>query len=142
MKPGGGAGKSLITKIQNLQDQASKLALPRDLQQKTPRQRQNLLGWMSVSQEIMRATHLQTYKILNIGKPAELNELMPMNTNGLRMTEHKKLDRKPKWLNKTKLTRATFRSRAYTYNTLPKEVTKQPTVKKFKKSLKTYMRKI
>ena len=96
---------------------------------------------MPVTQEILRATHLQTYKVLNKGKPAELKELMPMNTNGLRMSEHKKLDKKPKELNKTKLTRATYRSRAYTYNTLPKEVTKQPTVIKFKKSLKTYMNK-
>ena len=88
---------------------------------------------MTVEEEIKRATHLQTFKILNRGKPAELNQLMPMNNNGLRMTEHKKLGTKPKWLSKTKLTRSIFRSRAYYFNTLPMDVTKQPTVIKFKK---------
>ena len=98
-----------------------------------------MLGWLPVAEEVKRATMIQTYKILNLAKPAELHELMPMNQNGMRMTKQKKLDTKPRWLNATKLTRSTFRSRSYTYNTLPKEVTMQPDVKKFKKHLKKYL---
>lgn len=66
---------------------------------------------------------------------------MPMNKKGLRMTEHRKLDNKPKWPNTNKLTKSTIRSRAYYFNTLPKEVTQQTTIQKFKKSLKKYMMK-
>ena len=45
----------------------------------------------------------------------------------------------PKCLTETKLTRSTHRSRAYAYNNLPKTVTQQTELKKFKKELKKQM---
>ena len=63
---------------------------------------------------------------------------MPLNHKNLRIKNHNKLDSKPKWLGKNKLTRSTFRYRAYHWNTLPKEITSQVEYHKFKKSLKKY----
>ena len=72
------------------------------------------------------ATHLQTYKVLNTRQPEEMAVLMKMNTNGLRIAEHKKLDAKPKYLTTKKIIISTFHARSYLYNTLPKCVTTQP----------------
>ena len=63
-----------------------------------------VLKWLSVQGDITRATHLQTYKVINMKSPAVLHELMPMNTRAQRIAEHRKLSTKPKWLTKTKIT--------------------------------------
>ena len=136
----GGAPRSLISKIQKIQEQASKLAVPHKHRNKNSRQREEILGWLSVQNEISRATLVQTYKIINGGKPEELASVMPINKKSPRIMEHKKLDNKPKWLNKNKTTRACYRNRAYEYNTLPKKVTTQENVKKFKKELKEFFK--
>ena len=136
----GGAPRALISRIQKIHDQASKLAVPHYLRNKNSRQREEILGWLSVSNEISRATLVQTFKIINGGKPEELAATMPVNKKSPRLMEHKKLDNKPKWLNKNKSTRACYRNRAYEFNTLPKKVTSQENVKKFKKELKEYFK--
>ena len=138
----GSASTTLLDKVQQLQNQAYKIAVPRDKQFKSARQRQKLLNWLPVRTEIERATHLMTYKIINSQSPQELAALMPTNTKGYRMTEHKKLACKPKYLCKNKLTRSLYRSRAYLYNTLPKKITTQPNATKLKKELKAYLKTI
>ena len=135
----GGAPKTQLRKIQQLQDQASKLALTKEHQKLSPRQREQLLGWLSIEKEIARATHLQTYKILTTGSPQEISSQMPTNEKNLRIISHNKLDTRPRWLGATKVTRSTYRNRAYSYNTLPKRLTAQPKIKTFKKDLKTYL---
>ena len=75
----GGAAKTLVSKVQLLQNQASKLALPRQYKYKTSRQRQNILGWLNIEDEVKRATFVQTFKILNFKKPQELASVMGMN---------------------------------------------------------------
>ena len=62
-----------------------------------------------------------------------------MNKNGLRIQEHRKFSKKPSWLNKNKLTKSTLWNRIYYYNTLPKNMTTLPTMKKIKKSLKKHL---
>ena len=133
-----GAAITLISKIKNLQDQTTKLSLPRELTNKKSRQRQKLMNWMSIEKEIQSATHKQTYKVLNWRIPEELSTRMPMNSNSLRMQTHQKLATKPKWVTQNKVNRASYRNRAYLYNTLPMIVTSQKTFKDFKKQLKKY----
>ena len=63
---------------------------------------------------------------------------MPRNMIGHIIQLQNKLGQKPRWLNSTKLIRSTYRSRAYSYNTLPGTVTSQLTLKKFKEALKSH----
>ena len=135
----GGAPKGLISNVQKLQNQATKLAVPAILKYKSDRQRQKYLSWFSIKDEILFATHVQTYKILNWGILEVLSSLMPKNTNQLRLQTHEKLDTKPKWLGTNAVTRASYRNCAYYYNTLPKNVTTQKDLPKFKKELKKIM---
>ena len=98
------------------------------------------MEWLSINNEVRRSTFVQTFKILNEGTPQEIASQMPRNEKSLRVKEHRKLDTKPRWLGKNKMTRASYRNRAYEYNVLPKKVTTQPEVKKFKKELKEWMK--
>ena len=141
MEQWGGAPKSILKNVQNLQDQVTRLTLPREYKEKSLRQRLQKMDWISVQKEVKRATYVQTYKILNQGVPQEMAIKMPMNEKSLRIKEHQKLGTKPRWLGKTKITRATYRNRAYEYNTLPKVVTTQPDLRKFKKELNKWMKK-
>ena len=59
----GGVKSSLIQKVQKLQDQASKLAVPKEFSFKSSRQRENILQWKSVQKEVIWATHCHTFKI-------------------------------------------------------------------------------
>ena len=129
----GGAAKTLRSKIQKLQDKASELALPRQYKFKSSSQRQKVLGWLSIEDEIYRSTCTLTYRILNEGIPQKMAELMPGNFKTLRIRDHKKLGTKPKWLGNNKLTKSLFRARAYYFNTLPPSITTLPNIKKFKK---------
>ena len=136
----GGVKLTLLNRVQDLQNQASKLAVPKDLMFKSNRQREKVLKWKSVKNEVLWATFVHTYKIINMGIPEELAVVMPRNNNGLRMSEQKKLAKKPSWLNRNKSTRASFRNRAYSFNTLPKNVTSQEKFKDFKKNIKKILR--
>ena len=136
---GGGVSQTLIKKLQGLQNQASKLAVPKQFSFKSNRQRETILKWKSIKNEILWATYCHTFKILNLGIPEELALVMPKNKNGLRMSSQNKLDKKPRWLSKNKATRASYRNRAYAYNTLPKVVTSQTIYKDFRKELKNYL---
>ena len=135
----GGAKQSHISMIQSLQDKASLLALPQQYQKMSSSQRQQALGWLNVRKEILRATMSFTQKIINTGKPEELASQMPTNEKNLRISEHKKLGTRPRWLGASKVTRATYRTRAYMYNTLPKALTTQIETHKFKKRLREYL---
>ena len=136
----GAAKKTLIAKVQLLQDKVTKLSLDKKLQIKSSRQRLAEMNWMNIRQEITFATHTLTYKIMNWGSPQEIESVMPKNTKNLRIESHIKLGTKPRWLTKTAQTRATFRSRSYYYNTLPKSITTQKTLSKFKKELRKHMK--
>ena len=136
----GGAQKTQINMVQKLQDQASKLALDKTHHKLNPRQRQQLLGWLNIKNEIIRATHTQTYKILHTGKPEEISTQMPENKKTLRIKDHKKLDTRPRWLGANKTTQSSYRCRAYQYNTLPARLTTLKDLKKFKKEIKEYLK--
>ena len=76
-------------------------------------------------------THIFTYRVLNESKPEEIATQMKINKKTLRISEHMKLDTRPRWLGKSRMTQSSYRNRAYQYNTLPKELTKNTEVKKF-----------
>ena len=135
----GGSPKTTISQIQKYQDQAAKLALPPIHNTKSTRQREKILNWLPVSQEIIRATHSLTHRILNSGNPQELSLLMPKNNNGLRISAQNKLGTNPKWLGQNKKNRNLYRSRAYLYNTLPQKLTTITEKYKFKKQMKKYL---
>ena len=58
---------------------------------------------------------------------------MPLNKMGMRIEKQKKLAKKPRWLDRTKVNRQSFRSRSYRYNTLPGEITQLESLKKIKR---------
>ena len=134
-----GALKNKIAQIQRLQDQATKLALPTAYHKHTPRQRHHVLNWFTIDKEITTSTLTFTHKVLNKGSPQEIATQMPPNTSSLRLIEHNKLGTKPRWLNANKVTRASYRSRAYFYNTLPGTLTSIKDHKKFKTKLKQHL---
>ena len=138
----GGAKATNITKLQNLQNSAAKLALKSNPRNNTMsnRQRHNELSWLMISEEIKYATMKLTHKILNKGKPEELTALMPANKNGLRIESQNKLNTKPKYLMKNRRTQNTFRNRAYIYNVLPGRITSLENHEKFKKWTKVHLR--
>ena len=86
----GGASKTLIQKVQNLQNQAAKLALPNNKYNLNSRQKHNLLNWHSIQTEIEIATHKFTWKIINYNIPEELAAQMPLNTTGKKDNTTKK----------------------------------------------------
>ena len=129
----GGSAKTLIAKIQSLQDQVSRISLSKEHRERSANQRQQILGWLPIHKEIIRATHVFTHKILNRQEPQELASLMPKNNKNLRISHHNKLATKPRWLGKCKLTRGTYRSRSYLFNTLPESLTFISVLSKLKK---------
>ena len=84
------------------------------------------------------ATLNMVHKIINKGVPAEIKELMPLNTVTSGLQIHRKLAAKPRSLNKNQLAKSTFRSRAYIYNILPGRITSLTDIKKFKKWSKVH----
>ena len=137
----GGIRKSCITKVQDLQSKAAKIALQGEKNnlKLSDSQRHSKLKWLSIQKEVEMATHKMTQKIINVGFPAYLNLMMPINLTAPRMQVHHKLSIKPKKLNSTELYRSTFRSRAYNFNTLPGSITSIRDPARFKKWTKTYM---
>ena len=81
------------------------------------------------------STHTQTWKILNLIIPEETASRMPRNMTGHIIQAQNKLARKPRWLDGNKIFRCSYRSRTYSYNTLPGSITSQTTLVKFKKAL-------
>ena len=82
----GGASKTVLSKIQLIQNQAAKLALSKDKYNLNSRQKQQLLNWHSIETEIEIATHKYTWKVINMKIPKELSSQMPLNQNGLRIS--------------------------------------------------------
>ena len=107
-------------------------ALGRDHFSKSNRQRSAMLKWLPLEQDIQFATAKMAYKILNEGVPEELAIKGPMNKNGKRIQDQRKCGQKPKWLNQNALAKSTRWNRLYFYNTLPKNLTMQQTLKKLK----------
>ena len=62
-----------------------------------------------------------------------------MNRGHLRIAEHMKFDKKPRYLNSTRNFQLSFRNRAYRYNTLPSALTKIKKKHQFKKWIKLYL---
>ena len=116
----------------------SKLTVPEKGQRLSSNQRQRLLGWLPVKQEILMANHKMTYKLINDNTPEELASVMPLNTEALRIKDKKKLGTKPSWLSKSKVAKSSYRGRAYTNNILPHYLTTEPKYSKFKTNIKIY----
>ena len=49
----------------------------------SPKQRQCLLSWLPIMQEVQIAAHKMTFKIINGGIPEEMSSLMPINDKSL-----------------------------------------------------------
>ena len=135
----GGAKKITIDLIDKEYKKATKTALGYDYRDKTHSQRLRELKWLPLDKEIIFATHKATYKILNWKVPLKMSSIMKMNNNHMRIQSQRKLGTKPNILNKNKLTRSTFRNRAYRYNTLPALVTSSDNISKFIKNLRAHM---
>ena len=135
----GGIDKTPMTKVQQVQDQACKLALGNTHPRDSTRKLQARLGWMPISKEVEMVTHLQTWKTLNTKIPEETAALMPMNETGNRMQAQRKLARKPRTLDRNLITRQSYRSRAYKYNVLPAAITGLQSYNKFKKAIKNHL---
>ena len=136
----GGTNQSNITIIQKLQDQAANIALKgtKNVEKLSMSQKHVKLKWLSIPMEVELATANMVHKVINKGVPAELKELMPMNTVTSRIQIHRKLAAKPRILNKNQLLKSTFRSRAYKFNTLPGRITSLTDHSKFKKWAKIH----
>ena len=104
----------------------------------SPRNRQRMLNWLLIEQEVEMAAARSTYSILLDKIPEEISSLMPQNLKGLRIRNQRKLSTKPSWLTKSILVCATFCTHAYKYNILPSEITQQTKYSKFKTDLKTH----
>ena len=94
---------NIIPMVQILQDQASKIATCREHPRDSARKRQARLGWLPISNEVDYPMFVQAWKMLNLGIPEELGVKMPNNLSGRRIQEQKKLGKKTKWLDKTKV---------------------------------------
>ena len=97
----GGCSKGLITKVQNLQEKAARIAGGREDEKKPILRIQKELKWLPIKTEIKIATFKQVYTILNKNTPAEILSVMPMNKNGRRIETQRKLATKPRWLGAT-----------------------------------------
>ena len=140
-KSWGGSKKSLIDKIQSIQDKVIKNTLGPAFYNKSSRQKHNKIGWLTVQGDIDQTTFKMTHRILNENIPEEIASKMPMNLKSLRIGLHRQLDTKPKWLTKKKVANNSFRARAYSYNTLPQKITSIIKSKDFKKELKSFLMK-
>ena len=109
----GGAGKTLISKVQNLQNQAAKVVLGYKAEKMSHNQRLNKLKWPTVNQEVKLATLRMTHGIIYRQTPEELSTKMPLNMRCWNVNGTRKLDTKPKHLNSNKLTQGTLRNRSY-----------------------------
>ena len=136
----GGVAKTLVNKVQLIQDRVTKSALGSTFSRKSSYQRQKEMNWLSVVEEIKLSTIRMTHKIAHRAIPEELASKMPLNVRNLRLTEAHKLDTKPRFLNKNTRTRASFRNRAYVFNTLPNRLTAISDPKRFNRWLKVFLR--
>ena len=136
----GGTTEANLTKIQAIQDKVTKVALGHKFDRLSSHQREAELGWRTVRQEVKLATLNMAHKVAHANIPEELNLKMPLNARNLRLKEANKFDTKPRCLDKNKLTRASFRNRAYIFNTLPNRLTAVKESKRFSKWLKVYLK--
>ena len=111
----GGCLKGTISKIQNLQEKAARIAYGSQDPRKSNRQIQTELGWLPIVDKIKLATFKMVYTIINKRIPEELAAKMPINSAGRRVQQQRKLATKPRWLGSTSLYSASFRNRAYHY---------------------------
>ena len=135
----GGVCKTLMEKVQKIQDRVAKSTLGQSGEKMSRSQRLKVLGWLTVEQEAKVSTMKFVHKILNKGVPEELALKMPPNLNITRFKKAKKLATKPKSLAKNKHTLSTFRSRAYFFNTLPNRITEIEDHKTFTKWVKVFL---
>ena len=107
----GKARKTLIdSNVQKIQNKVTQLTVPKAHMFKSSHQRENILNWRSVKDEVTLATHSLTYRILNLGIPQEILSVMPQNVKYMIIKSHKKLDTKQKWLGNMAISRSTYRN--------------------------------
>ena len=135
----GGTSMENLKLIQKQQDWASRLALGKEHAFKSSNQRQKMLNWLCIKDEVCYATLKMTHAIINTNDHKVFSELMPLNNSNLRLTDQQKLGTKPRFLMKNKQMENSFCLRAYQYNTLPAVLTQLRSKKLFKKNLKKFM---
>ena len=134
-----GVSAGLLTKIQDIQHRVAKSAMGFKGQKLSNSQRLRALGWLNIKQESTLATLRLVHKIINKSIPEELSVKMPINRTNPRLIEARKLQCKPKELNKNKRTLLSFRNRAYILNTIPHRITALQDSKRFNKWVKTFL---
>ena len=134
----GGCGKTQLTTLQNLQDKAMSMAIGKEANKMTLKQKLIRMGWRSMNEEIEYFTNLRVHKLINQKEDSEIKSLLTINKNGLHMQNARKLDPKPIKLIRSKAAKATLRNRAYQYNMIPTRLTMIRNPKIFKEQLKEY----
>ena len=115
----------------------TKLAAGKELPTDSPRMRQSRLGWLSISNEIDLATHVQTWKVINYKIPEEVAAKMTLNNTGKRIQQQRKLPHKTKkYWTKTRQSDKHIGHEPINTNTLPGDITLIQKLKKFKKTVK------
>ena len=94
----GGASKTMLSKLQDLQDRAATVTLGKKAGKQSKSQKLHTLGWPTVAQEVNLATNRLTHKVLHRKIPEELAIKMPQNERNWKIKKMIKLDTKPKWL--------------------------------------------
>ena len=135
-----GVGKTLINKVQDIQDRVAKQTIGKLGDKWSKNKRLTELGWLPVEKEAISATVRFAHKILHKNIPKQLSTKMPPNTRNLRLTEAHKFDTKPRMLNLTKKRSSSFRNRAYVLNTLPHRLTAIEDSKTFNKWTRVYLK--
>ena len=135
----GGALKTSLNKIQDIQDKTTKFILGKKGSKMSADQRRKELKWPSIQQEARLATLRITHTIVHQNIPEELSTRMPLNVRNLTIKKAYKLDTKPKHLNLNKRTQGSLRNRAYEFNTLPHRLTQLKDKHTFKKWLKKFI---
>ena len=136
----GWGGQTCIAKIQVIQDRVTKVILGHKAGKLSSLQREKAMNWLSVREEITLATMRMMHSLINQGIPEEMASIMPLNQRNLRLIQARKLDTKPRELNKNERTQASFRNWAYYYNTLPNRLTEISEKKWFNKWLKVFLK--
>ena len=78
----GGVNKTLLSKLQAQQDIMTKLTLGKEGRRLSANQRQRILNWLPIRQEIEMAANKMTFRLISQSIPEELAVQMPCNLTG------------------------------------------------------------
>ena len=132
-----GANKKLLDKLNDLIVKVAKIFNGREGISWSTSKHLKMVNWLDIFKLKDFVQHKMTHRIINNKKPEELFELMKNPaTHVSRSVSDNKLGALPRQLTTSIRSRLSFRSRAYSYNNLPGEITRIPGKITFKSALK------